>query len=528
MRKRKILFTCTLLFMSYVTIQLYLYVHKPQFKLFSTSRAWFQRTNSDESDQSSAPSSIPLLSLQPISLSSPSHSHLPSSSPLTLIEQPKANGFDFNEIALKVDQLEHELSRQIKSNEELLRIMRKMDQLARQMGKPINDIDVKREFMKQYKDTLYSSGMDPAKDPVIAVLLFACNRVTVKRNLDQLMKYRPNMTMFPIVVSQDCNHDPTRRIIQSYGSRLKYIQQPDQSDILLRGKAQKKFKGYYKISRHYGWALNYTFNVLRYDTVLIVEDDLDISPDFFEYFSALYPILRSDPSIYCVSAWNDNGKDGLVDNDPTKLYRSDFFPGLGWMFTKDLWLEYQNKWPKAFWDDWIREPDQRKNRACIRPELSRTKTFGKKGVSNGLFYEKHLKYIKLNEQFVPFTRMNLSYLIKENYDVDYLKQVYNSRLMGMSELKSMPMVDIKTPSIDQLVANNLNGTTLAVSNKSIRIQYNTLQQFKKAAKMFGLMDDFKCGVPRTGYQGVVSFMHRGYRVYLAPSPMWNGYNITWK
>ena len=61
----------------------------------------------------------------------------------------------------------------------------------------------------------------------------------------------------------------------------------------------------------------------------------------------------------------------------------------------------------------------------------------------------------------------------------------------MSELKSMPMVDIKTPSIDQLVANNLNGTTLAVSNKSIRIQYNTLQQFKKAAKMFGLMDDFK-------------------------------------
>lgn len=34
-----------------------------------------------------------------------------------------------------------------------------------------------------------------------------------------------------------------------------------------------------------------------------------------------------------------------------------------------------------FWDDWIREPAQRKERACIRPEISRTRTFGKVGVS---------------------------------------------------------------------------------------------------------------------------------------------------
>lgn len=34
-----------------------------------------------------------------------------------------------------------------------------------------------------------------------------------------------------------------------------------------------------------------------------------------------------------------------------------------------------------YWDDWIRQPNQRKERACIRPEISRTKTFGKIGVS---------------------------------------------------------------------------------------------------------------------------------------------------
>jgi alpha-1,3-mannosyl-glycoprotein beta-1,2-N-acetylglucosaminyltransferase len=92
---------------------------------------------------------------------------------------------------------------------------------------------------------------------------------------------------------------------------------PDQSDIPLTGKA-KKFKGYYKISRHYGWALNQTFRIFNYETVVIVEDDLDIAPDFFEYFKALYPVLKSDPTLYCVSAWNDNGKEGLVANEPGK------------------------------------------------------------------------------------------------------------------------------------------------------------------------------------------------------------------
>lgn len=145
----------------------------------------------------------------------------------------------------------------------------------------------------------------------------------------------------------------------------------------------------------------------------MLSDDLDVAPDFFEYFLGLYPILKKDPTLWCISAWNDNGKVGLVDEKrPDLLYRTDFFPGLGWMLTKSLWLELCNKWPRSYWDDWIRQPQQRKDRACIRPELSRTRTFGKVGVSNGLFFEKHLKYIKLNEVFVPFTKMNLSYLTK--------------------------------------------------------------------------------------------------------------------
>ncbi|XP_033337392.2 alpha-1,3-mannosyl-glycoprotein 2-beta-N-acetylglucosaminyltransferase [Megalopta genalis] len=350
-----------------------------------------------------------------------------------------------------------------------------------------------------------NNGKLPDGSPIIAVLVFSCNRITVQRCLDQLIKYRPSIKQFPIIVSEDCQHHQTAEVIARYGDQIMHIQQPDQSDIEVPPK-EKKFKGYFKIARHYGWALNHVFFQLRYNTVIIVEDDLDIAPDFFEYFLGTYPLLVSDNSLWCVSAWNDNGKAGLVDdNAADALYRTDFFPGLGWMLTRQLWTELSPKWPKSYWDDWIRQPEQRRNRACIRPEISRTRTFGKTGVSNGMFYERHLKYIKLNTEYVHFTKMNLTYLLKDNYDINFVNEVYQSTVVSFLELK--------------------NGKVVAPG--AVRIPYYSRQAYKITAKQFGLMDDFRSGVPRTGYRGVVTFFYKGRRVHLAPSPNWNGYDITW-
>jgi alpha-1,3-mannosyl-glycoprotein beta-1,2-N-acetylglucosaminyltransferase len=64
-----------------------------------------------------------------------------------------------------------------------------------------------------------------------------------------------------------------------------------------------------------------------------LEEDLQIAPDFFEYFTAIAPLLDSDDTLLAASAWNDNGIKGMV-KDKEALYRSDFFPGLGWMMPK--------------------------------------------------------------------------------------------------------------------------------------------------------------------------------------------------
>lgn len=46
--------------------------------------------------------------------------------------------------------------------------------------------------------------------PVIPVIVFACNRVSVSRNLDALIKYRPSRQQFPIIVSQVCSARPRK------------------------------------------------------------------------------------------------------------------------------------------------------------------------------------------------------------------------------------------------------------------------------------------------------------------------------
>ncbi len=103
------------------------------------------------------------------------------------------------------------------------------------------------------------------------------------------------------------------------------MKQPDLSDIVIDKNNKvipKHLKGYFKISRHYKWALEKVFMEHKFQTVIITEDDLNISPDFFDYFDEMQKILAKDPSLYCVSAWNDNGKSNLINiNRPGSFFK---------------------------------------------------------------------------------------------------------------------------------------------------------------------------------------------------------------
>ncbi|TMS20223.1 Protein O-linked-mannose beta-1,2-N-acetylglucosaminyltransferase 1 [Larimichthys crocea] len=144
--------------------------------------------------------------------------------------------------------------------------------------------------------------------------------------------------------------------------------------------------GYYE---HYKASLTATFNLHpEANFAIVLEEDLDISIDFFSFLSQTIHLLDEDDSLYCISAWNDQGYEHTAE-DPALLYRVESMPGLGWVLKKSLYKdELEPKWPT---------PEKRKGRECIIPDVSRSYHFGIIGLNmNGYFHEVYFKKHKFN------------------------------------------------------------------------------------------------------------------------------------
>jgi hypothetical protein len=200
----------------------------------------------------------------------------------------------------------------------------------------------------------------------VGVLVIACQRASMlRRSLTSILKYLPSVDsgrMFPVIVSQDGDDPHVKRLLEGEFKDRVYT---------MRHEQDPSPSGYARLSKHYRWALSRMFHEFRFRQVIVLEEDIEISSDFFSYFTATLPLLRDPKSkLYCVSAWNDNGRRELVE-DSTAVYRTDFFPGLGWMLTDELFAEVEPSWPDAYWDEYMRRPDVRKGRHCLRPEINR-------------------------------------------------------------------------------------------------------------------------------------------------------------
>ncbi|KAK8636601.1 hypothetical protein V6N13_124345 [Hibiscus sabdariffa] len=216
---------------------------------------------------------------------------------------------------------------------------------------------------------------DKTQVPMAAVVIMACNRADyLERTVTSVLKYQSSVaSKYPLFISQDGSDPNVKTKALSYFNQLTYMQHIDYDPV--HTERPGELIAYYKIARHYKWAMDELFYKHNFDRVIILEDDMEIAPDFFDYFEAAAALLDKDKSIMAVSSWNDNGQKQFV-HDPYALYRSDFFPGLGWMLTKSTWNELSPKWPKAYWDDWLRLNENHKGRQFLRPEICRTYNFG--------------------------------------------------------------------------------------------------------------------------------------------------------
>ncbi|XP_047078788.1 alpha-1,3-mannosyl-glycoprotein 2-beta-N-acetylglucosaminyltransferase isoform X1 [Lolium rigidum] len=328
--------------------------------------------------------------------------------------------------------------------------------------------------------------------PVAAVVIMACNRPDyLQRTVESILKYQKTVaSKFPLFISQDGTNGEVKKKALSY-TQITFMQHVDLEPV--RTERPGELTAYYKIAKHYKWALDALFIKHNFDRVIILEDDMEIAPDFFDYFEAAAKLLDNDKTIMAVSSWNDNGQKQFV-HDPKALYRSDFFPGLGWMLTKPTWMELSPKWPKAYWDDWVRLKEVHGDRQFIRPEVCRTYNFGEHGSSMGQFFQQYLEPIKLNDVHIDWNSEDLSYLKEDKFLIQFGEEVASATPLHRSDAL--------------LKAHNMN--------VDVRIQYDDQGDFERIARHFGIFEEWKDGVPRAAYKGVVVFRYKSSprRIYL--------------
>ncbi|XP_047230715.1 protein O-linked-mannose beta-1,2-N-acetylglucosaminyltransferase 1 [Girardinichthys multiradiatus] len=193
-----------------------------------------------------------------------------------------------------------------------------------------------------------------------------------------------------------------------------------------------------RVSQHYKASLTATFN-LHPDAgfAIVLEEDLDISVDFFSFLSQTIHLLDQDDSLYCISAWNDQGYEHTAE-DPGLLYRVESMPGLGWVLKKSIYKdELEPKWPTPEklwdWDMWMRMPEQRRSRECIIPDVSRSYHFGIIGLNmNGYFHEVYFKKHKFNT--IPNVQLrNVDSLRKDSYEAEVQKLLREAELLDHSK-----------------------------------------------------------------------------------------------
>lgn len=366
-----------------------------------------------------------------------------------------------------------------------------IDQISSQQGRIVSLEDAKMRQdqecgqLRALIQDLEKRGADrlinKLQVPVAAVVIMACNRPDyLERTIESVLKYQQSVaSKFPLFVSQDGPNENVKSKALSY-KQLSYMQHLDFEEV--HTERPGEIIAYYKIASHYKWALDQLFNKHNFYRVIILEDDMEIAPDFFEYFEAAAALLDSDKTIMAVSSWNDNGQKQYV-HDPKILYRSDFFPGLGWMLTKSTWDELSPKWPKAYWDDWLRLQENHKGRQFIRPEVCRTYNFGEHGSSMGQFFKQYLEPIKLNDVHVDWKSMDLTYLKEDNYVRYFANLVSNAKPVQGADAV--------------LKAYNIDG--------DVRVHYKDQPDFERIARQFGIFEEWKDGVPRAAYKGVVVF-----------------------
>lgn len=285
------------------------------------------------------------------------------------------------------------------------------------------------------------TSREPLRPEDLLVVVLAHNRPDC---LDKCMKKLAELeevrnTRIAVSLDEPGAYAAMEAIVQRYRADLRTEVWHKAAFVGRRGPVNSK-TAVSKISEHFRFALEESFQRKGFEFVVFLENDLFVAPDFLWLFRATAWLLQEDDSLFCVSAWNDNGMPNMVSNE-TRLFRTDYFPGLGWMIQNKTWHKIKQEWPRfpsTGWDHWLRHGSGLYPRECIAPEVSRTHHFDTRGtnVKTGSPIAKKLSGMPFSS-LKPQKLGDLSYLMQENYEEQLQSSMRQANLVTAEQLDNL-------------------------------------------------------------------------------------------
>lgn len=141
-------------------------------------------------------------------------------------------------------------------------------------------------------------------NPAIAVL--GCRRMDMLEQIVRSLSTMDSIAEYSVYVSLGCPESITRDEVISLFQR-RAISIP--VTVLQFQDPQAYVQNplpFLRIQQHYVFILSELFDHRRHSHVIILEDDLQLSPSLLDFFRQTASLFEEDSSIACISAFNDN------------------------------------------------------------------------------------------------------------------------------------------------------------------------------------------------------------------------------
>lgn len=279
----------------------------------------------------------------------------------------------------------------------------------------------------------YNMSIQSMQSPAIAII--GCRRVSMLRGVVESLFKMTTIDSYSVYISLGCpeslsEKDESMKELRYDYPSLHFLQYTDPPGASIP-------PSFLRIQNHYVFVLKELFEKREHSEVILLEDDLALSPSLLNYYEQTFQLLYADPSLLCISAFNDNAYTSLLITNRMaetfnveRLRRSAHFPNLALLFHREgynrVWKNQKLDSTTNGWDHWLRIRIDSLGGECVFPVVPRVRhlrsdnsTTASSALSNRLE-----KYPLVEESSVDLG--NVSYLLLSNYDQSLLSTVLES------------------------------------------------------------------------------------------------------